>query len=262
LRKGLTLELEPKTQPGRSCDLAVAERHGRRTNTLFVEVQSIQDFADVTKRSIKVADRLVPTVTWVMLNRELLGEMYRIPGDAELGDALRLTQEFQNRCASSTEPEHLALDDVMDLWAVPFGHPAKADLLASGVPDGFRSPAPDDPLRRTLRAVRQKIGQLPTVAPGVIVLRPPRLLMPSPSHVAHVVAAVRQAIASSPQISAVALVDWAFRYTAIPNEARVALGGAVVIHHADRHIFVREVVLIENPIRAYRAGDEVIARLL
>lgn len=165
-------------------------------------------------------------------------------------------------CESSTEPEHLKLGDVMDVWAVPVDHPAKTALLAAGVPSTFKSPAPDDPLRRTLRAVRQKIGQLPSLTAGLIVLRPPRLLLPNPRYLPHVVAAVREAIASTPQISAVALVDWAYRSATTPAEARVAIAGALLIHHADRHIFVREVVLIQNPVRAYRSADQVVHRLL
>ena len=262
LRAGLAVELEPKTQPGRTCDLAISERHRRGAITVFVEVQGMQDFGDVTKRAMEVSERLVPMLSWIMLNRELLGEIYRIPADAELQDLVSIADEFRKHCESSNEPEHLELNDVMDLWAVPIGHPAKVDLLASGVPDGFRSPAPDDPLRRVVRAVRLKIGQLPTLAPGLIALRPPRLLFLDPRHLPYIVNAIKQAIATAPQVSAVALVDWAHRATATPTEARLAVAGALIIHHADRQIFVREVVVIENPARRYRAGDAVIHRLL
>jgi len=262
LRTGLLVELEPQTQAGRTCDMAVSQAHGRGATTAFVEVQSVQDFADETKRAMDVTERLVPMVAWAMLGRELLGEIFRIPDDVELDQLLPITNEFFRRCESSSEPEHVAIDDVMDLWAVPIGHPARANLVAAGVPDRFRSPAPDDPLRRVLRAVRSKIGQLPTLAAGLIALRPPRLLFLNPNHLPYIVSAVKQAVATSPQISAVALVDWAYRATATPDEVRREMAGALVIHHPDRHIFVREAVLIENPVRAFRAADQVIHRLL
>lgn len=72
-RKDLTVELEPQTQPGRTSDMAIAELRGRGTHTVFVEVQSIQDFGDETKRALAVVERLAPTLAWVMSGRELLG---------------------------------------------------------------------------------------------------------------------------------------------------------------------------------------------
>lgn len=261
LRKGLVVVLEPTTRLDRRCDLSVAEpgRHG--THTIFIEVQAVQAFGEDTKRAMEVAERLAPRLAGAMAGCELLGEIFRIPSDAELDDLVALTDAFWKQCESASGPLHLVLDDVMDVWAVPFRHPGKKDLLATGVPDGFRSPAPDDPMRRTFRAIRLKIGQLPTLAPGLIVLRPPRLLLPTPNYLPHVVSAVKQAISDSPQISAVALVDWAYRSTAFPNDARVSIAGALVIHHPDRDIFVREIVLVQNPSRAYKAADLLIDQL-
>jgi len=261
LRNALLVVLEPVTRIDRKCDMSVTERTPRSTNTLFIEVQSVQDFGQITRRAIDVAERLAPKLSWAMARCEVLGDIYRIPTDAELQSLIAISNEFWKKCESTTEPIHLQLEDVMDVWAVPYGHPMKQDLIDSGVPNGFRSPAPDDPLRRTFRAVRQKIGQLPTLAPGLIVLRPPRLLLPTIHYLPPVVATLRQAIADAPQISAIALIDWAYRSTATPSEARADLAGAVVIHHADRHIFVREIVLIKNPSRAYSAGDRLIERL-
>ncbi len=261
LRKDLVVVLEPLTRPDRKCDLSVAEPSRRGANTVFIEVQAVQDFGEDTKRAMEVSERLAPRLSWAIARCELLGEIYRIPDDAELDELVAVTDAFWKQCEGATEPLHLVLDDVMDVWAVPFGHPGKAGLIASGVPDGFRSPAPDDPVRRTYRAIRLKIGQLPTLAPGVIVLRPPRLLLPSPNYLPHVVAAVKHAVATTPQISAVALVDWAYRSTATPADARVSIAGAMVIHHPDRDIFVREVVLVQNPSRAYKSADPLIDRL-
>ncbi len=262
LRSGMLVELEPKTQPGRRCDLAVSDANRLGATTVFVEVQSLQDFGDETKRAMELTEKLVPVLAWSILGRELLGEIYRIPDDAELPHLLPITERFRTLCESSSEPEHLALADVMDLWAVPIGHPARTELLAAGVPDSFRSPAPDDPLRRVVRAVRSKIGQLPTLAPGLIVLRPPRLLFINPAHLPYIVSAVKQAVASARQVSAVALVDWAYGASATHAEVRRAIAGAVIIQHPDRHIFVREAVLIENPVRAYPGADPVIHRIL
>jgi hypothetical protein len=261
LRKQLLVVLEPPTRPDRKCDLSVAEPNTRGANTVFIEVQAVQDFGEDTKRAMEVAGRLAPRLSLAMSSCELLGEIYRIPSDAELDELVAVTNVFWAQCESATEPLHLVLDDVMDVWALPFGHPAKEGLLASGTPDGFRSPAPDDPVRRTYRAIRLKIGQLPTLAPGLIVLRPPRLLLPSPNYLPHVVSAVKQAIAAAPQISAVALVDWAYRSTVTPANARVSIAGAVVIHHPDRDVFVREVVLVQNPSRVYKSADPLIDRL-
>lgn len=261
LRKGLVVVLEPATQPGRKCDLSVAEPGRRGANTVFIEVQAVQAFGDDTERAREVSERLAPRMAGPIAGCELLGEIYRIPSDAEMSELVQVTNAFWKQCESTTEPLHLVLDDVMDVWAVPYEHPAKQGLLASGVPDGFRSPAPDDPVRRTFRAIRQKIGQLPTLAPGLIVLRPPRLLLPSPNYLPNVVSAVKHAIAASPQVSAVAIVDWAYRSTASPNEARVSIAGALVIHQGDRDIFLREIVLVQNPLRTYRSADLVIDRL-
>lgn len=94
LRNHLSVELEPRTQPGRNCDLAVTAGDRRGAQTVFVEVQSIQDFGDETKRAMEVAARLMPVLSWVMLDRELLGEIYRIPDDDELEDLLHLTAAF------------------------------------------------------------------------------------------------------------------------------------------------------------------------
>lgn len=261
LRKGLVVVLEPATRLDRKCDLSVAEPGQRGTNTVFIEVQAVQAFGEDTKRAMDVAERLAPRLLSAMAGVELLGEIFRIPSDAELDELVAVTDAFWKECESATGPLHLVLDDVMEAWAVPFGHPGKKDLLATGVPDGFRSPAPDDPVRRTFRAIRLKVGQLPTLAPGLIVLRPPRLLLPTPNYLPHVVSAVKQAISDSPQVSAVALVDWAYRSSAVPNDARVSIAGALVTHHQDREIFVREVVLIQNPSRAYRSADLLIDRL-
>jgi hypothetical protein len=261
LRKGLVVVLEPTTRLDRKCDLSVAEPGRRETNTVFIEVQAVQAFGEDTKRAMDVAERLAPRLSSAMAGCELLGEIFRIPSDAELDELVAVTDAFWKQCESASGPLHLVLEDVMDVWAIPFGHSGKKDLLTTGVPDGFRSPAPDDPVRRTFRAIRLKIGQLPTLAPGLIVLRPPRLLLPTPNYLPQVVSAVKQAISDSPQVSAVALVDWAYRWTAVPNEARVASAGALVIHHPDREVFVREIVLVQNPSRAYKSADLVIHQL-
>jgi hypothetical protein len=261
LRKGLVVVLEPATQPGRKCDLSVAEPVRRDANTVFIEVQAVQAFGKDTERAMEAAERLAPRMAGAMARCELLGEIYRVPSDAEMAELVPVTNAFWKQCESATEPLHLVLEDVMDVWAVPFEHRAKEGLIASGVPNGFRSPAPDDPVRRTFRAIRQKIGQLPTLAPGLVVLRPPRLLLPSLNYMPNVISAVKQAIAASPQVSAVAIVDWAYRSTATPNEARVSIAGALVVHHVDRSIFVREIVLVKNPSRVYTSADRVIDRL-
>ena len=261
LRRGLEVQLEPATRADKKCDLSAAESGQQRAHTVFVEVQVIQEFGDDTKRAMDVAEKLAPRLAGAMARRELFGQIYRIPEDEELGSLVPITTEFWKQCDESDEPHHLVLDDVMDVWAVPYGHPSREHLLSSGVPESFRSPAPDDPLKRTVRAIRLKIGQLPTLAPGVIVMRPPRLLLPRPDYLPYIVSTVKNAISDAPQISAVAIVDWAYAASATPKEARVPVAGALLIHHPDRHIFVREVVLIENPTRAYPAADPVIRRL-
>lgn len=262
LRRGLSVRLEPPTQPGRKCDMAVTHGRGGHARTLFLEVQTIQDYGFDTQRAMEIADRLVPPAAWVGLRRELLRQITRIPDDSELAAVLPRTDAFWRRCETSAEPEHLLIDGVLDVWAVPIGHEARAHLVAAGVPENFRSPAPDDPLRRTLRAVRQKIGQLPTLAPGLIVLRPPRLLFLNPRLLPHVVKAIEAAVLHSPQIAAIALVDWTVGAATAPKENRSRLAGAVLVRHPDRHIFVREALIVSNPNRGFREADELMARLL
>lgn len=260
--RDLSVLLEAPTQPGRNCDMAVSRISGRNSTTVYIEAQVVQDYGLDTHRAMEIAERLVPPTVWVTMHRELLGHIVRIPSDAQLPRLLPLTDAFWRRCESSTEPEHLVIDGFIDLWSVPIGHKARADLVTAGVPENFTTPVPDDPLRRTIRGVRQKIGQLPLLAPGLIAVKPPRLLFLNPRLLPQVVEAIKRSIVDAPQICAVALVDWSLGAFANPREARATVGGALIVRHPDRHIFVREAVIVANPVRAFNAGDDLIAELL
>jgi len=242
--------------------MAVSRKSSSSTATLYVEVQVVRDYGTDTYRAMEISDRLVPPMVWVAMHRELLGQILRIPTDTELAPLLPVTDAFWWRCESSTEPEHLIVEGIIDLWSVPIGHKARAELIAAGVPGNFTTPAPDDPLRRTIRAVRQKIGQLPLLAPGLIAVKPPRLLFLSPRVLPQVVDAIQRSILDAPQISAVALVDWALGATASPREARAKVGSALIVRHPDRHIFVREAVIVANPARALTSSDDLLDELL
>ncbi len=115
MRRELQVQLEPPTQPDRKCDMAVSQRVGRLLTTLHVEVQVVQDFGSDARRAMEIGDLLVPITVWTN-HRELLGRVVRIPEDSELPELLRVTDAFWKLCESSSEPEHLVVEGLIDVW--------------------------------------------------------------------------------------------------------------------------------------------------
>jgi len=251
LCRGLDVELGPATQPGRFADLRIS-RPGKSRQTLWIEASIVDDFSVQARNDMSFQERLAP---YLKLHLEGLDVGGRLLVDAQPDQKSQLivvANAFWARCLGHRQPDDLVIPGVLELWAVPLGDTqAKQEMIARGHQDGFVGGVLDNPLRRLLRIIRAKLGQLPTNQPGLIVLQPPPMLFRS-APLEAIAGVVRHALEDSPAVVAVGLIQWILRGRRPIARAREHPSGITVISIPDRLIFLKQVGLVANPLHLGR----------
>jgi hypothetical protein len=174
------------------------------------------------------------------------GRLLVDPTPALEDDLLALAGAFWQECLTGTLPNEFVMPGILELWAAPFGDDkAKQAMLMKGHQDGFVGGVADNPLRRLLRVIRAKLGQLPFDQAGLIVAEAPPLLFRSVS-LEELSAGLGQQVTMAPAVIGVALIRWTMQDgTAIDRLERGR--GFKILTVPDRLDQWKQVVFAPNP---------------
>lgn len=247
------IELEPATVGDKRCDLALTSVDGRR---LFVEITGVAPFSNETLIQRQLLDRIYPLFKIIGSDHEGGGHLLYWPAKDERPALVAQAEVFWEEALARTERAELDIPGTLHLWCEPV-------RFGESLPEGekrtlFKAPLREDPLGRTRRAVRQKLGQLPIDQPGVILVRPPQILWETPNALSEADQVVAVAVKDCPQIVAVILVRWCLSTDRQERRVRVS-DTAELIQSPDRHIFVRQSLVVWNAGRSWRDVDEMVA---
>ncbi len=250
LTHGCTVELAPRTQGAKSCDLALTSADDRR---LFVEITGVAQFSSEATTQQRLLDRIYPIMDIIGSDHVGGGQLLFWPADDERDALVKTAEAFWLDGLVRTERVVLDVPGTLHLWCEPVRE-------GGPIPDGgpytlFQAPLHEDPLGRTRRAVRNKVAQLPLHEPGVIFVHPPSSLWLMPD-VAVIAKAIASAVVDYPQIVATVLVNWGYSPDRSDTRRQV-YDSAELIQSADRHIFVRQSLVVWNTARVSRNVDEL-----
>lgn len=250
LTHGCAIELEPTTEGAKRCDLALTSAAGRR---LFVESTEVAQMSSAATEQEQLLNRKIyPILDLIGSDHVGGGQLFFWPDDDERDELVAAAQAFWSEHLARVERAELNIPGILHLWCEPWRE--------GGPTYSFLAPIKEDPLGRTRRAVRNKLGQLPRHEPGVIFVRPPTLLWENPNAVPMVASVIAAAVEHSPQIVAVVLVTWG--HAPDRNARRVRVSDTVeLIHSPDRHIFVRQSLVVWNSTRVAHDVDEMVVFL-
>jgi len=181
------------------------------------------------------------------------GHLLFWPADDERNALVKTAEAFWLDGLVRTERVVLDVPGTLHLWCEPV---REGGLIPDGAPYTlFQAPLHEDPLGRTRRAVRNKVAQLPLHEPGVIFVHPPSSLWLMPD-VAGIAKAIASAVVDYPQIVATVLVNWGYSPDRSDTRRQVD-DSAELIQSGDRHIFVRQSLVVWNTAHVSRNVDEL-----
>jgi hypothetical protein len=244
LTRGWKVQLSPPTQPGRFADLMVASYENEQ-RPLFIEAAGVDVFSEGARLDMAFQRRLVPFLDLHLAGLDVGGRLLIDPTPQQEERLLAIADRFWKQCLEQRIPLDCVMPGVIELWAVPLGdEDAKRAMLARGHQDGWVGGVVDNPLKRLIRILRAKFGQLPLDQPGLIVLEPPPMLFRSfPLEV--ISATIQDQIASTPSLVAVALINWVVRGEGEVERLRHH-AGVLVLSMPDRLIFWKQVGVVVN----------------
>lgn len=262
LMRGWQVDLSPSTQPGRFADLRISRGQKPRQRIVFIEASIVDDFSLHARDDMSFQKRLVPYLELHLEGLEVGGRLHIDPDLEQEDELLALATDFWQRCRQHRLPDELVIRGVLELWAVPAGdQKAKQSMIARGHQDGFVGGVADNPLKRVLRAVRAKLGQLPLDEPGLIVLQPPSMLFRSfPLEV--IVATIRQRLAASPAVAGVGLIQWIITDGKRVTRVRNHPSGLLVVTVPDRLIWLKQLGLVINPAHKTKGSVSFVTELI
>lgn len=256
------MDLAPKTQPGRFADLRICRGRRPRQRVVFIEASIVDDFSLHARDDMSFQKRLVPYLELHLEGLEVGGRLHVDPDLDQEDELLALATDFWQRCREHRLPDELVIPGVLELWAVPVGDQrAKQSMIARGHQDGFVGGVADNPLKRLLRVVRAKLGQLPLDESGLIVLQPPSMLFRS-FPLEAIVTTIQQQLASSPAVVGVGLIQWIVTDGKRVARVRHHPSGMVVVTVPDRLIWLKQVGLVVNPAHRIKRSLSFVTELL
>jgi len=246
LKRGWDVRLEPPTQTGRLADLVISVMRRREERPLYVEAVGVDDFSLEARRDVSFQERLFPFLELHLGGLNAGGRLLVDPGPALENELLAVAGAFWEKCLTAKVSNELLIPGILELWATPFGDDeAKQAMLMKGHQDGFVGGVIDNPLRRLVRVIRAKLGQLPVDHAGLIVAEAPSLLFRSVS-LEQLSVAVRQQIATAPAVIGVAFIRWTMQDgTAVERLERGR--GFRILTLPDRLDQWKQVVFAPNP---------------
>ena len=190
-------------------------------------------------------EALFPFLKLHLAGLDVGGRLLIDPPPDDEGRLIAIAHDFWEQCLDGHIPNELVIPGVLELWGARFGdQQAKQGMLAKGHQDGFVGGVIDNPLRRLLRVVRAKLGQLPDEDPGLIVLQPPPLLLRSVS-LDVISTAIQSHLRDKPAIVAVGLIRWTMQ-DGRPVEHRQRSAGFTVLTVEDRRDQWKQIALKTN----------------
>ena len=262
LARGWEVELGPPTQPGRFCDLRISRGTGRAKRTIYVEASIVDDFSEGARGDMSFQDRLVPYLQLHLAGLDVGGRLHVDPMPDQEDELVAVADSFWKACLEQRKPGELVIPRILELWAVPSGdEEAKQAMIARGYQDGFSGGVLDNPLKRLLRVVRAKLGQLPLDAPGLIVLEPPRMLFRS-FPLEAIAESVAHQMSHSNSVVGVGLIQWTVHDRKRLARLRSHPSGILVGTVPDRLIFWKQLGLIRNPSHLDRRSARFVMDML
>jgi hypothetical protein len=245
LTRGWKVQLGPPTQVGRFADLLVVRFQDGHPQSLFIEVASVDDFSEGARADMSFQRRLVPYLDLHLAGLDVGGRLLIDPTLEQEEQMLAIADHFWKRCLEERVPLDYVLPGALELWAVPLGDKeAKRAMLARGHQDGWVGGVMDNPLKRLVRILRAKLGQLPLDQPGLIVLEPPPMLFRSFS-LEVISTTIQEQVVSMPSLVAVALINWVVQGEQEVERLRHQ-AGVLVLTIPDRLIFWKQVGVVVN----------------
>jgi hypothetical protein len=247
LTHGCAVELEPPTGGAKHCDLALTSAGGRR---VFVEITGVAQMSSAGDEQEQLLNRKIyPLLDLIGSDHTGGGRLFFWPEDDERDELVAAAQSFWAENLPRAEHAELDIPGTLHLWCEPWSE--------GGPTYSFQGPLHNNVLGRIRRAVRNKLAQLPRHDPGVILVRPPTLLWQIPDAVPTVARTIAAAVGHSPQVVAVVLVTWGHSFDRSARRVRVSDTAELIIS-PDRHIFVRQSLVVWNAARGSRDVDEMV----
>jgi hypothetical protein len=258
LRAGLRVALQPRSRGQKSVDLAITAPSAL-TTPVYVEATTLGSRSRKEREYERIMDQVMPHSRFQMYGLTGGARFFRLPHEEEVSGIVEQVRTFcQERQASRTFGR-FEIPGLLELWAgldenqvrefAPFVDPRQV----TGPPLEF------DPISRLKVRVDEKIQQLPTLVPCLLVLDLPSHLWFADA--AGLASAAETMIGVYRQVNAVALARTMSNST-VEVAAPRGIGAGHLSITRTRYLFhVEETILVRNRAPAYPHGDAAINQL-